>query len=164
MQKRHWKRYILTIVLLAWAGIILYLSFQNGTDTASTSQHLTEWLFRLCGIDTNDWNEMMLWDHRLRTAAHVITLYVYGMLGVLLLGMEKTAKKLRTFLFVVSGMGLAFFAEAGKVLIGIPGRHCDMGEMLLNFVGFAAGIVVTYGLRGLYRRLKSFVNCNPDSM
>ena len=71
MQKRHWKRYILTIVLLVWAGIILYLSFQNGTDTASTSQHLTAWLFRLCGIDTNDWNEMMLWDHRLRTAAHV---------------------------------------------------------------------------------------------
>ena len=150
MQKRHWKRYILTIVLLAWAGIILYLSFQNGTDTASTSQHLTAWLFRLCGIDTNDWNEMMLWDHRLRTAAHVITLYVYGMLGVLL-GMEMTAKKLRTFLFVVSGMGLAFFAEAGKVLIGIPGRHCDMGEMLLNFVGFLLSI----STNELYEMLKN---------
>lgn len=150
MQKCHWKRYILTIVLLAWAGIILYLSFQNGTDTASTSQHLTAWLFRLCGIDTNDWNEMMLWDHRLRTAAHVITLYVYGMLGVLL-GMEMTAKKLRTFLFVVSGMGLAFFAEAGKVLIGIPGRHCDMGEMLLNFVGFLLSI----STNELYEMLKN---------
>ena len=32
MQKRHWKRYILTIVLLAWAGIILYLSFQDASN------------------------------------------------------------------------------------------------------------------------------------
>lgn len=152
MKKCHLKRYILTVVLLAWAGIILYLSFQNGTDTAATSQHVTAWLFQLCGIDTNDWNKMMLWDHRLRTAAHVITLYVYGMLGIILLGMEITVKKLRTILFVLSGMGLAFFAEAGKVLIGIPGRHCDMKEMLLNFVGFAAGIIVTCGIRGLYKR------------
>lgn len=70
------KRYLFTVMLLFWAGIILYLSFQNGTDTAATSAEFTQGILRLLHMDVNDWDLVMLWDHRFRILAHVGTLFV----------------------------------------------------------------------------------------
>ncbi len=139
-------RYVLIILLFLWGGVILFLSFQNGTETAQTSARFTEWLFRLLRVDTTDGNVMMLWDHRLRVAAHVITFYIYGLIGALVFDEKFAKNRIWLLVFIASGLGLAVWAEAGKVQMGIPGRHCDPGEMMLNISGFAVGFLLTCGV------------------
>lgn len=57
-------------------------------------------------------------------------------------------------IFVVSGISLAIWAEAGKVLLGIPGRHCDLGEMMLNLAGFVAGFLLNVAIVAFVRKQK----------
>lgn len=155
-QKIHgfrWKkRYIFTTILLIWGGVILFLSFQNGTDTAATSQDFTLWVLRLLHVDTNDWNVVMMWDHRFRVLAHAVTFFVYGMFGALALGCDRVTHRVWWGLFVLSGIGLAVWAEAGKVQMEIPGRHCDIGEMMLNLAGFVIGFAINAGITALVRK------------
>lgn len=157
-QKIHgfrWKkRYIFTAVLLVWGGVILFLSFQNGTDTAATSQNFTIRVLQLLRMDTNDWNLIMLWDHRFRVLAHAATFFVYGMFGAFALGCDLVKHQIWWVLFVLSGIGLAVWAEAGKVQMGIPGRHCDIGEMMLNLAGFVIGFMINVAITALIRKRK----------
>lgn len=124
----------------------MYLSFQNGTDTASTSQQITVWLLQLLGVDVNDWSTMSLWDHRLRVAAHGVVFYIYGMFGALVLDKTCFHRRFWMVIFVLSGVALAVWSEIGKVQMEIPGRHCNTGEMMLNLAGFLAGFLLNLGL------------------
>ena len=148
------KRYIFTIILLIWGGVILFLSFQNGTDTAATSQDFTIRVLQLLRVDTNDWNFIMLWDHRFRVLAHAVTFFVYGMFGAFALGCDRGTHLAWWVFFVLSGIVLAVWAEVGKVQMGIPGRHCDIGEMMLNLAGFVIGFVINAGIAALARKQK----------
>ena len=148
------KRYIFIAVLIFRGDVILFLSFQNGGNSASTSQYLTIRVLQLLRMDTDDWNLIMLWDHRIRVLAHAATFFVYGMFGAFALSCEWVTRRIWWVLFVMSGIGLAVWAEAGKVCMGIPGRHCDLHEMMLNLAGFVVGFILNVAIMAFVRKQK----------
>lgn len=130
--------------------LILFLSFQNGQETASTSHEFTKRILQLFMRREPDNNLLMQWDGHFRLAAHFVLFFLYGILGMLAV---KEFRE-RGFLLkgVIPGLGilLAVFSEVGK--IPISGRHCDLFEMSLNIIGMVAGILLVLAAGWIYQK------------
>lgn len=136
------RKYISVIVLVGWVGLVLYLSYQNGQETADTSMAFTEYIVRFFMKAEPDGAVLLLWDGRFRLAAHFVLFFLYGILSILVL--EEWARRRSIILGIsaISGITLAVLSEAGK--IPIPGRHCDLPEMGLNIIGAMVGTLITF--------------------
>lgn len=136
------KRILLTIILVLWVDLILYLSFQTGTDTADTSLGLTKFILHFFVKGEIPYETLMHWHMVFRLWAHPVLFFFYGMLAMG--AITEFVRKNSVCLFVtgISGIILAVFSEVGKW--NIPGRHCDLKEMGLNAAGVLIGIVLMF--------------------
>ena len=126
------------ILSLLWVGLMLYLSHQNGTDTFNTSHGFTVYLANLLHVDPQ-------WLHGLvRKIAHVV---LYFILAVLLRGCQMQWGK-APWRALVMAVVFSIIDEGTKPLI--PGRHCDVEDILLNDVGAVLG----YFLSGCFEKFK----------
>jgi VanZ family protein len=135
------KKLISIIILAGWVGLVLFLSFQNGQDTANTSLTFTQNLLHLFMKNEPDFTTLMLWDGRFRLAAHFFLLFLYGILSVLVLTEWTNRLSIVLTISCVTGLLLAVVTEVGK--IAIAGRHYSFSEMCLNAAGALAGIAIT---------------------
>ena len=141
------KKFISTIILIGWVILILYLSYQNGQDTANTSMTFTKDILNFLMRGEPDWETLLLWDGRFRLAAHFGLFFCYGIISIVALSAWADATLRITGLSLCSGVALAVLSEVGKLFIA--GRHCDFGEMGLNVIGAFAGVLLT----ALYRQI-----------
>lgn len=146
------KKYIAIILLMGWVGLVLFLSFQNGQDTADTSLKFTQKVLQIFMKGEPDWGILMLWDKRFRLAAHFVLLFLYGVISMLVLTEWIERLLIVTGISIGSGIFLAVMAEVGK--LPIDGRHCDLLEMGLNVAGAVMGTVVVSMFYWLWQRNK----------
>lgn len=124
------NRTIWCVATFLWLGIMFFLSHQDGTDTFNTSHGLTLYLSQLLNMDPQ------LLHGIVRKAAHLV---LYFVLVMLLCGCQLGGRK-RPWLALVLAIVFSIVDEATKPLI--PGRHCDVEDILLNDVGVVLGYIV----------------------
>lgn len=134
------KKTLLMVTLIFWIGLILFLSFQTGADTADTSMGFTTYILQFFIEGDIPYETLMYWHMKFRLWAHPAIFFFYAMLATGV--MEEFVKRNSVCCAVslVSGIILAVFSEVGKW--NIPGRHCDVKEMALNVLGVIAGTVL----------------------
>lgn len=134
---------VLWAAVIAWAVIALFLTLQNGVDTAETSGRITRCICQLlkrCDISVS-FPELHL---TMRKSAHFL---VFGVFGVLfeaaILVSSQRASILR--LYVPSLAICTVLAIVPEVIkLWIPGRHLEWNEVLLNVIGAYSGVLGTY--------------------
>ena len=134
------KRVFLTISLILYSVLILFLSFQPGGDTADTSMRFTNFILGLFIQGDIPYETLMHWHMTFRLWAHPVIFCCYSILAM---GVTTEFVRRRIFCVVltgISGILLAVLTEVGKW--NIPGRHFDMEEMWLNVAGVVAGVVI----------------------
>ncbi|MGN0155476.1 MAG: VanZ family protein [Lachnospiraceae bacterium] len=144
------KKGISIILLVCWVSLVLFLSFQNGQETAGTSMHFTQSILRIFMKEEPGWDMLMLWDARFRLAAHFVLLFLYGIIIMITLLQWIDRLWVVTSVSVVSGVFLAVMSEVGK--LSIEGRHCDLSEMGLNVVGAIAGALIVMVIHLIFQR------------
>lgn len=137
------KKIVTTLFLVLWVILILFLSFQNGKDTAKASYGFTRVFLRFFLKREPDYNMLLVWDGRFRFWAHFAIFFMYGVFSVLVFkgyGIRLSRAFLMGFL---PGIFFAVVSETGKLVI--EGRHCDFGEMRWNIVGVLLGTLLAAG-------------------
>lgn len=144
------KRILLTLILIFWCGLILFLSFQTGPDTADTSLGVTEFILRIFMGSEIPYETLQHWHITFRLWAHPVIFFCYAILA-LEVAEEFIGKKLLCIVCaILSGIILAVVSEVGKW--NIPGRHCDGKEMMLNIAGVLIGTFLVWIVQCLRRR------------
>lgn len=133
------KKQVYYLLVVLWLVLMLYLSHQNGSDTWNTSHGLTVYLSNLLGLDAQ-------WLHGvIRKLAHV-GLYLILELLIVLAAVKSGAKK--PWLWALLPLAVSLLDEGTKPLI--PGRHCDLEDILLNDVGAAIGWIFLWCIARKY--------------
>lgn len=133
---------------LAWAGVIIwcvlcfYLSAQKLTSTTKLSDSITHFILDIFGLPGQTYY-MAVFDG-FRPAAHVVVFAVFSMLLCWAL-FETFAEKKIYFYTFTAGIFFSIASEAGKLFV--PGRHCSVADMVLNFLGCILGVGLIYIFR-----------------
>lgn len=141
------KKITTTLLLILWVVLILFLSFQNGKDTAKTSYEFTRVILRFFLKKEPDYNMLFVWDGRFRLWAHFVIFLMYGIFSVLVFKGYSVSINRAFLMGFLPGIFFAVVSEAGKLMV--EGRHCDFGEMGWNIMGVLLGTLLTTGF--LYR-------------
>lgn len=152
MYKIDMKKLISIIILIGWIVLVLYLSYQNGQDTANTSMMFTKDVLNFFMRSEPDWETLLLWDARFRLAAHFALFFCYGIISMAVLSAWIDTTLMITGVSLCSGAMLAVLSEAGKLFIA--GRHCDFEEMGLNVMSVFAGVFLAVLCRQIFHRRK----------
>ncbi len=136
--------YILWGVTALWALFCLFLSWQQGDNTAQLSgkvAYATKRVIYLFGIEV-DLNTLNMW---LRKYAHVAVFFVLSVLfcSALRRSMPQSPYlSARSYaVTVVTCVVWAVIAEVGK--IWVPGGHLQWDETKLDIVGVICGATIT---------------------
>lgn len=136
------KSIIFWFITVLWISIILYLSSQNGEETARMSsgfaEKLAEILYQQPSVE-----QVNNVHGALRKVAHISLFFILGVLSYFASGSTFRAKDLqRKLLAVVVAVMITsaygFFDEWHKQFIA--GRHFDIEETILNMFCGLAGI------------------------
>lgn len=134
---------MLWIAVIAWMMIVLFLTLQNGANTARTSNKIAKEAYQILvryGINV-EYTEL---HQVLRIAAHFFVFCVFGVLvGFAVLASSKQAGVFGTcipILFICTAMSI--MPEVMKVWI--PGRHLQWDEVVLNVIGAYVGVFGAY--------------------
>lgn len=132
--KLTFSRVIPFVIAVAWLGVLVFLSSQNGESTAATSLPMAEWLqqYIFTSMDVGTVHMMI------RRDAHFIVFFIESLL--FLTAVYNVWGKLWRSVgtATVLCVSLAYIDEAHKVLI--PGRHCQWNEAGMNAIGALLGI------------------------
>lgn len=131
------KKTLLIITLIFWTGLILFLSFQTGADTADTSMGFTTYILQFFIEGDIPYETLAYWHMKFRLWAHPAIFFFYAMLAIGVMEEFVKRKFVCCVVSILSGIVLAVFSEVGKW--NIPGRHCDVQEMVLNVIGVFVG-------------------------
>lgn len=144
------KHAILPLILIIWTFLILFLSFQTGTDTTNMSMGFTKCVLELFMGSDIPQDVLYSWDMMFRLWAHPFIFFFFSILAMKAVS-EFVKKQWYSVAFTgISGVILAAFTEAGKW--NIPGRHFNRGEMWLNIAGVVSGIIVSMAIAAIWRR------------
>lgn len=135
---------ILWVVAVLWAVLCLFLSWQQGDNTAQLSgkvAYAAKRVIYLFGIEI-DLNTLNMW---MRKYAHVVVFFVLSILfcSALQRSMPQSPYlSVRSYaVTVVACVAWAVIAEVGK--IWVPGRHLQWDETMLDIVGVICGAAIT---------------------
>ena len=146
------KKVLLIFILIFWVGLILFLSFQTGTDTADTSLGLTRYILGIFMEGEISYETMEHWHMIFRLWAHPGIFFFYAMLATGVLAEFVENKAVCFVVTIFSGIVLAVFSEVGK--LNIPGRHCDVKEMGLNIAGLLVGSFIMLIVQTVSEKVK----------
>lgn len=137
--------------VILWAGLMIFLSRQSGTDTTELSGLLTRMLAEVLARLGIIVDQVQL-HHALRTSAHIIVYFVWSVLLYrAFCGCSRVcftvSALLRSFLLtLVLCSAVAVLDELQKKWI--PGRHCNWNEVVLNAVSALVGTLICSVIHG----------------
>ena len=127
-------------LLLFWIWLCFYLSLQKLSGTTKLSSTITKTLLQLFHLSGQTYY-MPLFDG-FRLAAHVL---VFTVLSMLIYGALFLTKKNRKKIFALSfAIGILASVASEWAKLFVPGRHCSISDMILNFLGCILGLGLIY--------------------
>ena len=153
MRSRNFRRLLWYILVIAWMGVIFFLSAQEAQTSSDFSGKAISVFARFF---IRDYDDMPVNDqvqminglqHSARKFAHV---FAYFVLGMLVMGAAFTHKvKLVTQIaaaFVVS----VLYAVSDEIhQFFVPGRSSEITDVLIDAAGAAIGIAVITFMKGI---------------
>lgn len=143
--KRHCMRLVgIWVCIFLWGLLAVFLSRQNGTETAALSYGISEKLAAWLGY----WGlrpSVAAINRGIRKAAHIL---IYLMGGGLVYDALICTFGWRPGASLIPAAVLCLAASTLDELqkLFIPGRHCDPEEILLNGAAGVVGIAIRYFL------------------
>lgn len=134
--KANWKFWILLALALAWTGFIFARSLRTAEESSQESAGILARLIALL-----PW----LTDHIVRKAAHFTEFFLLGGLTAFTCLAAKTPR-----LWIVPLWGAAAAVTDEFIQRFVPGRSCELRDMLLDL----SGVLIALGLILLFRALR----------
>ena len=143
MSMKRLSQVVLWSAVTAWTMLALFLTLQNGIDTAETSNKIARELYHLlvrCGIVVR-YSKL---HQVLRIGAHFALFCIFGILleaAILTSSQHPSLFKacVPTLLICIA---ISIIPEVIK--LWIPGQHLQWNEVLLNIIGAYAGVQGTF--------------------
>lgn len=153
---KKYQKILLTMFLLAWICVILFLSGQNGSEAFNLTYKLALPLAG-CFFENPDNDRILQVMLVLRQAGRCVVFAVFGMLfnqylDVMLAGMRQCRRRILLFGGIIL---FSVFDETHKLLI--EGRHCTPQEILMNILSGFMGCVILYLVRKAWKPRKKTV-------
>lgn len=136
------RRALLWIVLIAWTGVMFYLSLQTATDSDSVSIGIAERLMRIFPFIQNFYKDPMEFNELVRKTAHFMEFALEGALIGCVLA-QVWNRRCAAIIAPLSCAALAVVNELAQMLA--EGRSCEVRDMLIDFGGALFGLFV-YGV------------------
>lgn len=133
--------------VIAWTMLALFLTFQNGADTAQTSGKIAKEIYRIlgrCGIVV----EYAKLHQTLRIIAHLVLFCIFGMLleAAIIVSSCHPSMLKSCFPALLICTVISIIPEVVK--LWIPGRHLQWDEVLLNIIGAYGGVsMIALGMK-----------------
>ena len=146
------KKYGRTALLVCWMAVIFMFSHAPADDSTEVSHRAGRVIGSITMKDFEDWstNKQELFieqiDHAVRKSAHFTEYMILGILWVAVLG---THKKGKSWL-----LGTCYAVTDELHQYFIPGRSCQISDMMLDSAGVAAGVFVAAAAVVLFCRWK----------
>lgn len=135
------KKYAVSAFII-WFVLILFLSSQNGSQAFGMTYKLALPFAKiLYGIP--DYDQILVVMNGIRFIGRVVAFVGFGVLFTVLIRSYKSKISLRyqNIILILGIIVFAVFDETHKLLI--DGRHCTVGEIIVNIVCGLTGCVVT---------------------
>ena len=154
---------ILLIVTMVWMVLIFCFSAQNADDSSAVSSHLLE---DLLAFFTPGWETMTMLQRKKRlNAFHTVFrkcghFTEYAILGVLLtlffrIGHTEKQEKPYQRLWMPPMLALCYAFTDEFHQLFVPGRSCELRDVLIDFSGSLLGILIVSAVIVLRRRRKT---------
>lgn len=147
MSKKKLIQGVLWAAVIAWTMLALFLTFQNGADTAQTSGKIAKEIYRIlgrCGIVV----EYAKLHQTLRIIAHFVLFCIFGMLleAAIIVSSCHPSMLKSCFPALLICTVISIIPEVVK--LWIPGRHLQWDEVLLNIIGAYGGVfMIALGMK-----------------
>lgn len=142
------KRQLFWTVLTA--GYLLFI-FCNSLQTAQVSGQRSLGVVAHINRLLENWSiPLAVTDHLVRKSAHFAEYALYGLLLAVTLG--QYTRRLWPHLFTIFFCGLAGALCDETIQLFVPGRSGQVSDVLLDFAGVLAGILLCLLCRTAYRR------------
>ena len=162
-KEKQWYRYVITffviVMLLLLYFMIFHFSAQDGEDSSSLSQRITQKGVEIVNtLSGNQWSEEKIagleeqYEHLVRKTAHFAEYAYMGVLVFLLLSQWMNRSR-KLYLLTV---GWVFLSAAGDEFhqYFVPGRWASPWDVLLDTCGGIFGIVFCVFLGALYGKYR----------
>ena len=160
MKTRVWAAALLWVLTVFWMVTIFMFSAQPAEESSAVSGSLTEWLVSAVTPDFHELSpkqqEALVedWHNVIRKIAHLTE---YGILGMLLTASLLVSNvRPRLSAGIAGGVSLLYAASDEVHQLFIESRGPGVVDVLIDFVGAAAGIaVILLGCRLIGRLCKN---------
>lgn len=146
--KRYGNKKALYLLPVLWMGVIFYFSHQNGDESSQVSGWFVDFVIRVAEIlnlDITGWNLNLL----VRKAAHFSIFAVLGFLLFLTLYINRQKLFSSSVYTFAIGSIYGVFDEFHQYFV--PGRSCQLTDMLIDASGVMAAVLISIGVMQLKR-------------
>ena len=146
------QKYLIFILLGGMLVFITYMSARPVEQSAQMSYEIDRWI---CGILRDRYETQAAavnLDFWVRKTAHGIEYCALGILLFLAAGLLIKNQKKRWAAAFLTGVAFAALDEVHQYFV--PGRSCELRDMLIDTAGVAAGILLVAAVRK-FRRIRS---------
>lgn len=145
------------ILLLCWMVLIFVLSGENADDSSETSGKAVAKLIRLFIPNFAELSESVkleiknMYQFIVRKVAHFT---IYAILGILSVLNTVTSEKISLVKrFLISALFCLVYAISDEIhQLFVPGRSCEIRDVLIDFTGALIGILFTMFLVHLLKK------------
>lgn len=141
-KQRLFLSYSAWFAVFLWMGVIFALSAQQSSESAALSGQFRAVLNKFFSAGVSDF--------LVRKAAHTIEYFLLAILTFTAVSITRK-KQVPLFTFFIT-----FLAAVSDEIHQhfVPGRACQLRDMLIDSVGAVAGIVLCMAVVAVYRQLK----------
>lgn len=146
------KKIILIILTMIWMLVIFWFSSQNSTQSSGTSERVIKAVLKVVGNVEQEQEKIIVeqMQHIVRKMAH-FSIYMVG--GILLINLVNTYTGKRAWLYAwLIGTTYAITDEIHQYFV--PGRSCEIKDVLIDSSGVIIGIVVVVLMRSILTKLE----------
>lgn len=138
------KRIILIILTILWMGIIFSFSAENSDKSSNTSGRTIRTIVRIfTNLPEEQENQVVeQLQHVVRKGAH-FSIYTIG--GIILLFLVKTYTNNKPWIYAW-GIGTLYAITDEIHQYFVPGRSCEIADVMLDSCGVITGILIVIGI------------------
>ena len=138
------KRIILIILTILWMGIIFSFSAENSDKSSNTSGRTIRTIVRIfTNLPKEQENQVVeQLQHVVRKGAH-FSIYTIG--GIILLFLVKTYTNNKPWIYAW-GIGTLYAITDEIHQYFVPGRSCEIADVMLDSCGVITGILIVIGI------------------